>query len=224
MSREHFSFFLHPEWADPVLVMHTHREQIHTRAETAVETYLCFMKRFPANISLFGFRQVCAMQSTILQPPFRERWQLCRAALRDAPHLHPWLAPFSLLPHCRRKHLISKFQLVTLAGIRKARWTECQNHGGFFLLFVVREAKETPVPMKKDDLGLFVIKAVHASLRKSEVWCPLGGICEAFSQQTFSHHRQMPSVLQLGVNGFWTANFTAVSNAVDRGGMRDFLQ
>jgi len=175
-------------------------------------------------IFLFGFRLVCALQSTILQPPFRERWQLCRAALSDAPHLHPWLAPFSLLPHCRRKHLISKFQLVTLAGIRKARWTECQNHGGFFLLFVVREAKETPVPMKKDDLGLFVIKAVHASLRKSEVWCPLGGICEAFSQQTFSHHRQMPSVLQLGVNGFWTANFTAVSNAVDRGGMRDFLQ
>lgn len=90
---------------------------------------------------------------------------------------------------------------------------------------MVGKAKETPVSVKnKEDLGLFVIKTVRVSLRKNKVWCPLGSICKAFSQQTFSHHRQMPSVLQLGVNGFWTANFTAVSNEVDRGGMRDFLQ
>lgn len=95
----------------------------------------------------------------------------------------------------------------------------------FSPLFICGKAKATPVPTKnKEDLGLFVIKAVCISLRKRKVWRPLGSICKAFSQQTFSHHRQMPSVLQLGVNGFWTANFTAVSIAADGGGMGDFLQ
>lgn len=131
-----------------------------------------------------------------------------------------WVCSFLSWSECYNKDQIPSllnFSWRCSQGITKWGALRARTSHFFFPLSVcvAGKAKETPVPVEnKEDLGLFVIKAVCISLRKSKVWCPLGSICKAFSQQAFSHHRQMPSVLQLGANGFCTANFTAVSNAV----------
>lgn len=184
------------------------------------------MNHFPAHLSLFCLWCETAVKPRavaiyILEPAFKERLYLSRA---PQPAQHPISSPPSglapsylgLTVTVRPNPLIPDFSWWCSQGITKVRCTESQNQPFFSLsVCVVGKAKETPVPVEnKEDLGLFVIKAVCVSLRKSKVWCPLGSICKAFSQQTFSHHRQMPSVLQLGANGFCTANFTAVSNAV----------
>lgn len=183
------------------------------------------MNHFPAHLSLFCLWCETAVKPRavaiyILEPAFKERLYLSRA---PQPAQHPISSPPSglapsylgLTVTVRPNPLIPEFQLMMLTGHHKSEVHWEPEPAIFFFECVCGKAKETPVPVEnKEDLGLFVIKAVCVSLRKSKVWCPLGSICKAFSQQTFSHHRQMPSVLQLGANGFCTANFTAVSNAV----------
>lgn len=162
-----------------------------------------------------------AVSICILEPAFKERLWLSRAPqAHNIPFpLHPldWLL-LILVWVLQQKPNPSFLDFSWWCSQGTQRWGALRartSHFSSLSVCVAGKAKETPVPAEnKEDLGLFVIKAVCISLRKSKVWCPLGSICKAFSQQTFSHHRQMPSVLQLGANGFCTANFTAVSNAV----------
>lgn len=60
---------------------------------------------------------------------------------------------------------------MMLTGHTKVRCTRARTgHFSSLSVCVASKAKETPVPVEnKEDLGLFVIKAVCISLRKSKV-------------------------------------------------------